>query len=147
MTKPEHINYTNTLSMMDCICDLWTRSPYSREDHCSGEIRRPASMAMWTIWASCSLLRASYVRNSSFSCISEESSSRLVTWQGGQTIMAGERIRKGSNWERWDKDEKEQACMNRLLPRYRTNWRIISQSLTSPQNETSLPLVHTVHDT
>lgn len=43
------INNNITLSIMDCMCDLWTRSPYKREDHCSGEIRRPASMAMWTI--------------------------------------------------------------------------------------------------
>lgn len=79
-----------TLSMMDCMCDLWARSPYSRDDHCSGEMRSPASMAMWTIWASCSRLNASYVRNSSFSCISEESSSRFVTWRDDRKLKKSE---------------------------------------------------------
>ncbi len=69
-----------TLSMMDCMWDLCDWSPYSREDHWSGAMRRPPSIAIWTIWESCSRRSASYVRNSSFNCISEESSSRLVTY-------------------------------------------------------------------
>ena len=77
-TLQRHKNLT--LSMIDCIWDLWVESPYSREDHWSGAILSPASMAICTIWESCSRLRASYVRNSSFSCISEDSSSRFVTW-------------------------------------------------------------------
>uniref|UniRef100_A0A147BE13 Secreted protein n=1 Tax=Ixodes ricinus TaxID=34613 RepID=A0A147BE13_IXORI len=68
-----------SLSMMDCMCDLWAVSPYSREDHCSGAMRRPASVAICTIWASCSLRSASYVQNSSLSCISDESPSRFDT--------------------------------------------------------------------
>ena len=37
------------LSMIDCMWDLWTGSPYNSEDHWSGAIRSPASVAIWTI--------------------------------------------------------------------------------------------------
>ena len=52
-----------TLSIMDCMWDLWSRSPYSNDDHWSGRIRSPASVAICTICASCSFRSASYVRN------------------------------------------------------------------------------------
>ena len=28
----------NTLSIMDCMCDLCSSSPYNKADHCSGEM-------------------------------------------------------------------------------------------------------------
>lgn len=49
----------HTLSIIDCICDLWDWSPYNREDHWSGAMRSPPSIAIWTIWESCSRRRAS----------------------------------------------------------------------------------------
>lgn len=45
------------------MCDLWSMSPYSSEDHWSGRMRNPASVAICTICASCSFRSASYVRN------------------------------------------------------------------------------------
>lgn len=70
------------LSMILCIWDFRLASPYSSELHWSGAIRRPASVAISTICASCSRRNDSYVRNSSFSCIRDESPSRFDTWGG-----------------------------------------------------------------
>lgn len=138
VTRGEDTKPNGTLSMMDCICDLWTRSPYNREDHCSGEIRRPASIAMWTICASCSLLRASYVRNSSLSCIREESSSRFVTWwwrwmsERGDERQGSEKKRQGHKWPlspiRLDRQKKKK-----------------NQTLTRFQNKASCTLVYIIN--
>lgn len=58
-TDKIQLHLIHTLSMIDCMCDLWDWSPYNREDHWSGAMRSPPSMAIWTIWESCSRRRAS----------------------------------------------------------------------------------------
>ena len=49
-----NMSWRETLSMTDCMSDFLLGLPYSRVDHCSGLILRPASMAILMIWASCS---------------------------------------------------------------------------------------------
>lgn len=70
--------------MMLCMWLLCAVSPYSSALHWSGAMRSPASVAICTICASCSRRSDSYVRNSSFSCMRDESHSRFDTYEAQQ---------------------------------------------------------------